>query len=518
MFYQFNKRLLVSVLIVLSLIPEISISPLPSISMGKASTAVISPVNVYAAPVTDDTVPSTGSIKPAALNLAAGTIRFGVIGDYGDGSQPEQDVANRLKSWDLDIVTTTGDNNYADGGADTIDPHVGQFYQEFIYPYRGTYGPGASTNRFFPALGNHDWTTSSARPYLDYFTLPGNERYYDYVWGPVHFFVLDSDDREPDGNTVSSKQAAWLQNRLGASTSAWNLVYLHHSPYSSGSVHPSDVTVQWPYAAWGADAVLSAHSHTYERILRDGIVYFVNGLGGGSIHTFGTPVQGSQVRYNGDYGAMLVNADTSQITFQFISRAGAVIDTYTLTQTFGDVPPSYWASEYIERLYTAGVTSGCNTSLMLYCPTTPVTRDQMAVFLLRAKHGSSYTPPNATGMFEDVPTSYWAADWIERLAAEGITSGCNVSPMQYCPTTPVTRDQMAVFLLKAKHGSTYKPPKSTGIFEDVPPSYWAADWIEQLAKEGVTAGCSTSPMLYCPATPVSRDQMAVFLVRNFNLP
>jgi hypothetical protein len=117
-----------------------------------------------------------------------------------------------------------------------------------------------------------------------------------------------------------------------------------------------------------------------------------------------------------------------------------------------------------------------------------------------------------------VPAEYWAADWIEQLAAEGITSGCNVSPKQYCPTVGVTRDQMAVFLLRAKYGSSYVPPKATGVFQDVPADYWAADWIEQLAAAGITAGCSASPMLFCPGTAVTRDQMAVFLVRNFNLP
>jgi hypothetical protein len=142
----------------------------------------------------------------------------------------------------------------------------------------------------------------------------------------------------------------------------------------------------------------------------------------------------------------------------------------------------------------------------------------MAVFLLRGKHGASYVPPAATGVFQDVPTDYWAADWIEQLAAEGITSGCNVNPKQYCPTAAVTRDQMAVFLLRAKHGSSYVPPTATGVFQDVPTNYWAAGWIEQLAAEGVTAGCSIIPNLYCPTTPVTRDQMAVFLVRNFNLP
>jgi len=77
---------------------------------------------------------------------------------------------------------------------------------------------------------------------------------------------------------------------------------------------------------------------------------------------------------------------------------------------------------------------------------------------------------------------------------------------------------MAVFLLIAKHGSSYVPPTPTGVFQDVPTNYWAAAWIEQLAAEGITSGCSVSPMLYCPTTSVTRDQMAVFLVKTFNLP
>jgi hypothetical protein len=138
----------------------------------------------------------------------------------------------------------------------------------------------------------------------------------------------------------------------------------------------------------------------------------------------------------------------------------------------------------------------------------------MAVFLLRGKHSSSYMPPEGTGTFGDVPDGYWAEDWIEQLAEEGITFGCGSG--NYCPTHPVTRDQMAIFLLRAKHGSDYNPPEGTGVFGDVQPDYWAADWIEQLAEEGITSGCGGGN--YCPTTPVTRDQMAVFLVRTFNLP
>jgi parallel beta-helix repeat protein len=281
-------------------------------------------------PALTPTETSTPDGSPAPTPAPPGSIRFAVIGDYGAAGQPEQDVANLVKSWDPDFVITTGDNNYPDGTAQTIDQNIGQYYHEFIYPYTGSYGAGATTNRFFPSLGNHDWHTPNAQPYLDYFALPGNERYYDFVWGPVHFFAIDSDGQEPDGKTSTSAQAAWLQNQLTASTAPWQLVYMHHPPYSSGANHGSTSDLQWPYQAWGADMVLAGHDHTYERILQDGMPYFVNGLGGRSIYAFSTPVSGSQVRYNDDYGAMLVEASATQIVFQFIARTGEVIDTYTL--------------------------------------------------------------------------------------------------------------------------------------------------------------------------------------------
>ncbi|HMZ08556.1 MAG TPA: S-layer homology domain-containing protein, partial [Anaerolineales bacterium] len=94
-----------------------------------------------------------------------------------------------------------------------------------------------------------------------------------------------------------------------------------------------------------------------------------------------------------------------------------------------------------------GYTSGCGNGN--YCPEDSVTRAQMAIFLLKATNGSSYTPPSvgASTGFNDVATDHWAAAWIKQLAADGITSGCAAG--LYCPDNPVTRDQMAVFLVKA---------------------------------------------------------------------
>ncbi|WP_420632043.1 metallophosphoesterase family protein [Candidatus Leptofilum sp.] len=259
-----------------------------------------------------------------------GTTTFAVIGDYGDAGQPEADVANLIHSWNVDYVLTTGDNNYPDGEASTIDENIGQYYQQHIGNYGGSYGTGSVENRFFPTPGNHDWNTGTLQPYLDYFTLPGNERYYDIELGPVHLFALDSDPHEPDGRTATSIQATWLQTQLNASAAPWKLVTLHHPPYSSSSVHGSMLDLQWPFAAWGATAVLAGHDHTYERIHKDGILYFVNGLGGRSIYSLGSPIAGSAVRYNLDYGAMRLEASLTCLTFSFYSRTGSLIDSITL--------------------------------------------------------------------------------------------------------------------------------------------------------------------------------------------
>ena len=189
------------------------------------------------------------------------------------------------------------------------------------------------------------------------------------------------------------------------------------------------------------------------------------------------------------------------------------VHTETQAQTFADVAESHWAYQFIESLAASGISAGCGGGN--YCPDGPVTRAQMAVFLERGMNGSGFVPSPATGaVFSDVDAGTFAANFIEKLAADGITSGCGGG--NYCPDATVTRDQMAVFLLRAKYGSGYSPPSPAGVFGDVPTDYWAAAWIEQLAAEGITSGCGGGD--YCPADPVNRDQMAVFLVRTFSLP
>jgi hypothetical protein len=307
-------------------------------------------------------LPLFGGPQTQSANTGSDGVRFAIIGDYGSGSEAERAVASLLKSWNPDFIISTGDNNYPNGSVSTIDRNIGQYYHDFIYPYKGIYGAGASTNRFFPALGNHDWDSGGGivsqilcallgwltwlvQPfgmhtafcnhsdfpagYVDYFTFPGNERYYDFTWGPVQLFALDSDPREPDGVSSTSVQAQWLQSSLASSRAPLKLVYMHHPPFSSGP-HGSSAWMQWPYRAWGADVVVAGHDHTYERIIQNGFPYFVDGLGGESRYVFKESVAGSEVRYNADFGVMLVDVNNGKAIFKFTTRTGEVIDSYTV--------------------------------------------------------------------------------------------------------------------------------------------------------------------------------------------
>ncbi|MGE5142868.1 MAG: S-layer homology domain-containing protein [Acidobacteriota bacterium] len=199
------------------------------------------------------------------------------------------------------------------------------------------------------------------------------------------------------------------------------------------------------------------------------------------------------------------------VTFdETLSDGFAKTWTLHVGESFADVPTTLNFYPFIENIFHNGITGGCGAG---YCPTTAVNRGQMAVFLLKAKHGSLYVPPPCTGIFPDVSCGSPFAPWIEQLFHEGITGGCGGG--NYCPNNPVTRAQMAVFLLKSEHGSTYVPPACHGIFGDVTCPSTFADWIEQLFTEGVTGGCGGGN--YCPGNPNTRGQMAVFLVKTFGL-
>jgi hypothetical protein len=182
-------------------------------STGPTPTTTTTTTTTTSTPTTTTTVVTSTTTVPAGPST-----RIAVIGDYGSGNAREGQVADMIDAAGVDAVVTTGDNVYASTGFDRL---VGRYYHEWIGDYSGIYGIGSFRNRFFPSLGNHDYSDVGLAGYLSFFTLPGdgvvslgtsgNERYYDARLGDLHLFILNSQSQEPDGLTPTSIQGAWLQ-------------------------------------------------------------------------------------------------------------------------------------------------------------------------------------------------------------------------------------------------------------------------------------------------------------------
>ena len=236
-------------------------------------------------------------------------------------------------------------------------------------------------------------------------------------------------------------------------------------------------------------------------------------------------VAGATVTFGGVAGTSPVVTDETDMTVTAPALPAATVNDIQVTNTDGtsgtlkkawivdflDVPPIQQFYSFVTTLVSNAITVGVGNGL--YGVDDPTKRQQMAVFLLKGRHGLCYVPPTCTGIFPDVPCPSTFADWIEALFNEGITGGCGSG--NYCPQDPVRRDQMAVFLLKAEHGPNYAPPACTGVYPDVQCPSLFADWIEQLAAEGITGGCGNGN--YCPLNPNTRGQMAVFITKTFHL-
>lgn len=195
------------------------------------------------------------------------------------------------------------------------------------------------------------------------------------------------------------------------------------------------------------------------------------------------------------------------------------LPTVPTVPTFNDVPTDHTFFAEIESIYYYGITLGCSAAPPLFCPDDLVIRAQMAAFIERGVNVAGFDPGTGTGLFSDVSTAEWGtfAGWIELLYSEDITSGCATGPLRYCPSDPTLRNQMAVFLVRAAHGGSFVPSAATGVFSDVPLDGFFDRYIEQLYADGVTQGCATGPLRFCPTNTVTRGQMAAFLGRAFGI-
>lgn len=307
---------------------------------------------------------------------------FAHIGDYGasagsggyDGTNAGK-VADLVKSWSPQFIITTGDNSYdtdgsdMDSGENYYDVNVGQHYSDFIFPFgtgqSSTYTSTATENKFFPAVGNHDYISDSLSAFQGYFSLPGNERYYDFQKGGIHFFCLnsgiatDGDVVEPDVLSGSATQhradesimANWLEGKLAASKAHWKVVYFHHAPHSSdinAATNKGEPSMRWPFHDWDVDVVISGHGHQYER-LKDtanlNFPYIVNGAGGAPLRGYHSNALAtgitSVLKYNTKHGAVKGTISGDTLKFEFIDYDGTVQDTITLTKPANATSTTY---------------------------------------------------------------------------------------------------------------------------------------------------------------------------------
>lgn len=185
---------------------------------------------------------------------------------------------------------------------------------------------------------------------------------------------------------------------------------------------------------------------------------------------------------------------TTHVFFSHPSYGGSFVGT------FSDDDGSTFEDE-IEALVAAQITQGCGNNL--FCPDAVVTRGQMAAFLSRALN----LPDAGSAGFTDVGGSTFEND-INRIAAVGITSGCGGT--NYCPDDLVSRGQMAAFLTRALN----LPDAAPAGFLDTSGITFES-FIDAVAAAGITNGCGNN--YYCPDAPVTRGQMAAFLVRALDL-
>jgi len=217
-----------------------------------------------------------------------------------------------------------------------------------------------------------------------------------------------------------------------------------------------------------------------------------NGNGNGAV-TFSVPANATGADLT---GTLSVDGQAVSIT----QRETAV--------TFADVNPPDYYFDFVNAMYQTGITAGCATTPPQYCPDSTTTRGEMAVFIITGIEGENNFTYTTTPYFTDVPATNPFFKFIQKMKDLGITGGCSAT--LYCPNDPVTRGEMAVFIVVARYGSINFSYPTTPYFTDVPPTNEFFPFIQKMAQIGITAGCA--PGLYCPDESLTRGQMAVFVI------
>jgi len=268
------------------------------------------------APTATHTRTPTSTQTPTASSTSSGSVILVGAGDIATCSRNQDELTAQLLDNIQGTVFTTGDNAYTDGS-----------YTEYINCYEPTWGRHKSRTK--PSPGNHEYLTSGAAGYFQYFdNIPS---YYAYDLDSWRIYALNS---EIDVSAASS-QIAWLKDDLAANPSQCVLAYWHKPRWSSGATHGSRSVMQTLWQIFydaGAELVITGHEHNYERFAEmnasgatssPGLREFVVGTGGAGLYPFATPHAASQVRNNTTYGVLKLTLRTTGYDWQFVPIAGS---------------------------------------------------------------------------------------------------------------------------------------------------------------------------------------------------
>lgn len=245
----------------------------------------------------------------------ADSVKFAVIGDSGDATREQLDVAAQMLKFHhvfaFDRVIMLGDDIYGSQTAKDLE-------KKFAVPYKALLDAGV---KFYASLGNHDSPENAKYPP---FNMNG-ELYYTYVVKNVRFFALDSNKMDP-------KELAWLEAGLKAAREDWKICYFHHPLYSDGKTHGSEVELRVVleplFVTYGVNVVFSGHDHVYERLVpQKGIAYFVSGAAGELRKGDVNRTAMTAAAFDTDQSFMIVEVVGDDLTFQAISRTGLTVDS-----------------------------------------------------------------------------------------------------------------------------------------------------------------------------------------------
>src|SRR5207249_11602712 len=281
-----------------------------------------------------------------------------VLGDSGVPGPSQTAVRDRMLATPADVIVHTGDMIYPAGAAVDFDP-------AFFTPYADLIRQLV----LWPCLGNHDFAAAAGQPWRDAFHTPannpaGSENYYSFDVGNAHIVVLNSNERTVPG----SLQYTFLDHDLASTSARWKLVFFHHTIYSSGTTHGSNLVIRANlvplFDAHAVDMVLMGHEHNYERTLPlranqvvapgAGTVYVTTGGGGKNLYPFG-PLSHFTAHAESVHHFVRIAVDGDSLTEEMIDVDGTVGDSTTLLKSPGSTTSTTTTSSTTTTTATGGI-------------------------------------------------------------------------------------------------------------------------------------------------------------------